>query len=257
MAIRLVTRGDDLGSFRAANRAILDAHKNGILKNTSLMVPTPAFEDAAELVRSVKDICLGLHVTLTAEWDAPRWGPVAPRERVRSLIDEQGCFFPDPMTIHKRHVDLDELMIEVQAQLDKARAAGLNIQYVDEHMGVGWIHPEGRRDSRLWVRLSELCRKEGLVWHLDVAKNNLPEIESEGLTLQQQIIRRIDKATPGNYLLCTHPAYDTPELQEVSNSGCPRGTLGQTREADHKMLCDPAFIDALKSRGVEIITYRV
>jgi predicted glycoside hydrolase/deacetylase ChbG (UPF0249 family) len=256
MAIRLVTRGDDLGSFKAANRAIVDAHKNGILKNASLMVPAPAFEDAVERVRSAKDLCLGLHVTLTAEWDAPRWGPVSPRERVRSLIDEQGNFLRDPLAIHKRKVDLDELMLEIQAQLDKARAAGLNIQYVDEHMGVSWIHPKGRPDSRLCNRLSQWCRKEGLVWHTDVAKG-LPELQDKELTLQEHFLRRIEMAAPGTYLFMTHPCYDTPEVQAVSNSACPRGTLGKAREIDYKLLCDPAFIDALHSRGVEIVTYRV
>lgn len=46
--IRLVTRGDDSGSCATANRAILDAHRHGILKNTSLIVSGPVLDDAVE-----------------------------------------------------------------------------------------------------------------------------------------------------------------------------------------------------------------
>jgi hypothetical protein len=254
MAIRLITRGDDSGSFEAANRAVVDAHKNGILKNTSLMVPGPAFAHAAELLKAEAGLCIGLHLTLTAEWDAPRWGPVAPRERVRSLIDEDGCFLSDPMKIHQRGVNLDECMIEAQSQLDAARAAALNVEYVDEHMGVAWIHPEGKPAARLSGRMKEWCKKEGLVWHLDVAKD-LPQPKQKGLPFADEFLQRVEQAGVGTYLWVTHPAYDTPEMQSVSGSGCKRGTLGAAREADYRLLCDPAFAAALRMRAVEVVKY--
>jgi predicted glycoside hydrolase/deacetylase ChbG (UPF0249 family) len=253
--IRLITRGDDLGSFQAANHAIVDAHRNGILKNTSVMVPAPAFAHGAELLKAEKGLCLGLHITLTAEWDAPRWGPVAPREKVRSLIDEQGFFFSDPLKIHQHGVNLDELMLEIQTQLDLARKAGLKIEYVDEHMGVSWIHPEGKPDSRLSSLLGPWCKKEGLVWDQSIKKDPLPELENKTLSFKENFLRRLETAGPGTYLLVTHPAYDTPEMQAVTSSFCPAGTLGKSREADYKLLCDPEFVHSLRNKGVEIIKY--
>ena len=45
--IRLITRGDDCGSNHTANVAIRAAFEHGILKNTSIMVPCAAVEEAA------------------------------------------------------------------------------------------------------------------------------------------------------------------------------------------------------------------
>ena len=65
---RLILRADDIGSAYAANDAILAACDAGTIKNVSLMVCGPAFADAATRLRGRDDICLGLHVTLNAEW---------------------------------------------------------------------------------------------------------------------------------------------------------------------------------------------
>jgi hypothetical protein len=37
------------------------------------------------------------------------------------------------------------------------RAAGIKISYVDEHMGVSWIHPDLR------TGIAEIARREGLI----------------------------------------------------------------------------------------------
>ena len=76
--IQLCTRGDDAGCCRAANRAVAEAARFGILKNISIMVPGPAFDDAARSLGKIKGICIGLHVTLNAEWPRTKWGPVSP-----------------------------------------------------------------------------------------------------------------------------------------------------------------------------------
>jgi predicted glycoside hydrolase/deacetylase ChbG (UPF0249 family) len=57
--MKLVTRCDDLGSFRAANRSILDAVERGLARNVGFMVPGPAFGEAVEMFRGRKDVCLG------------------------------------------------------------------------------------------------------------------------------------------------------------------------------------------------------
>ena len=54
--IRIVTRGDDSGSCHSANRAIADAFKNGLLRNASVMVPAPAFKDAAQMYRDLERV---------------------------------------------------------------------------------------------------------------------------------------------------------------------------------------------------------
>src|SRR5688572_15147720 len=115
--IRLITRGDDLGSFSGAAPAAIDAHRRGVLRNVSVMVPTPWFADTVERLRAAPGLCVGLHLTMCCEWAADRWAPLLPAERVPSLVGADGLFKSDPGRIHADGVRLGELMAEAKAQL--------------------------------------------------------------------------------------------------------------------------------------------
>lgn len=241
--VRLITRGDDLGSFQEANLAIIDAYRNGILRNTSIMMPTFHVEHAVNLIKQEPGLCLGLHVTLTSEWEQPRWGPISPPESVASLLDSDGTFFRTTMELFERKPKLDEIMREVRAQLERARAYGLDIRYMDEHMGVGWIF-EKTRDYRLSAALQELAQQEGLVFHTAIPHQNLTFDTIDTLT------RTLQTLTPGTYLLVTHPAYSSDSMKQIGGVNDPvPGLVAQARDLDHQMLCDPG-IKTLVDTGV-------
>lgn len=75
-SIRFITRADDAGSSRSANRAIAQVVDGGFVRNVSLMACGPAIEDAAQLLAHRKDVCFGMHTTLNAEWDKVKWRPL-------------------------------------------------------------------------------------------------------------------------------------------------------------------------------------
>ena len=110
--IHLVTRADDAGSCNSANVAIWNCYRRGIVLNASVMVPAPAFEEAAELLGSEEGLCVGLHVTLTSEWESVRWGPVLPAEEVSSLVDEHGCFPRSRRALEDNGARLETYVIE-------------------------------------------------------------------------------------------------------------------------------------------------
>ena len=93
--LTLYPRADDAGSSEAANHAIRECVARGIIKNVSLMAPPAAIEHAAEVLGDL-DACFGLHVTLNAEWDGIKWGPLTNPEDVPSLVDDRGLFFGRP-----------------------------------------------------------------------------------------------------------------------------------------------------------------
>lgn len=126
--IRIVTRGDDSGSCHSANQAIADAFKNGVLRNTSIMVPAPAFKEAAQMYKKLDGFCVGLHGTITDEWNTHRWGPVLGAEKVPSLVMEDGTFFKSIQALWNNEPDNDEIIAELKAQLDVARVEGLDIK---------------------------------------------------------------------------------------------------------------------------------
>ena len=58
---RLIVNADDFGFAAGVNEGIIEAHANGILTSTSLMVDRPAAEDAARLARAHPALSVGLH----------------------------------------------------------------------------------------------------------------------------------------------------------------------------------------------------
>jgi predicted glycoside hydrolase/deacetylase ChbG (UPF0249 family) len=73
----LVVNADDLGLSPGVNKGIARAHLEGLVTSASLMVRQPAAEAAAELVRQLPKLGVGLHVDL-AEWELrpSGWSPV-------------------------------------------------------------------------------------------------------------------------------------------------------------------------------------
>ena len=202
--IRLVTRGDDAGMCHTVNIAIRDAYERGILRNVSLMVPAPDFEDAVAMLVGLDDVCVGLHLDLTAEWEHLRWGPVLPPEKVPSLVDAEGTFFHTTQALHANNPVLEQMQAEVRAQLAKARAYGVNVAYLDEHMVVGWI-------AGLGAWLSKFCEQEGLVYNSDIAEKGLlrplPPLAEPAGNLVDDLIARLEAAESGTYLIVGHPVY--------------------------------------------------
>lgn len=87
----LIIRADDMGSFRAANIACIEGYKNGIETSIEVMAVTPWFPEAAKLLRENPGVDVGLHLTITSEWDNIKWRPLT---HCPSLIDSNGYFSP-------------------------------------------------------------------------------------------------------------------------------------------------------------------
>lgn len=247
--IRLITRGDDAGSSKSANRALLEAATAGLLRNVSVMAPGPVLGDAGRLFSGRRDVCLGLHVTLNSEWDTPRWGPVLPPAEVPSLVDRDSCFWRTPGEAAAQGARVDEMLAEVRAQLARIREAGLPVAYLDEHMGVSGLWPDLR------AGLAALAA-EGL---LDVhAAAYLPEALSSpapGADAVEALIARLEAVPGGEWVLVTHPAFDDAEMQAIRGGGTAPGEIARWRDADRRMLLDPRLADACRKIGIETARY--
>ena len=109
--------------------------------------------------------------------------------------------------------DLDEIMLETQAQLDKAVRLGLDIKYAEMHMGYGWV-VDGLNEA-----FDSWCREKGIINSIPMGKR-LPETEHKGNPVEV-LIERIKDAEPGYYALIGHPAYDNEEMRALGNDGYP------------------------------------
>jgi predicted glycoside hydrolase/deacetylase ChbG (UPF0249 family) len=127
----LIVHADDVGVTHSVNAATIKGLESGLVNSASLMVPCPWFPEIADYAKSHPDADFGLHLTLTSERVYYRWGPVASKDKVPSLVDENGYFHHDwkPTT----HINPREVDLELRAQIDRAYAMGIRPTHLDSH----------------------------------------------------------------------------------------------------------------------------
>lgn len=251
----LIINCDDLGSSQSANAGVYESLRSGLATSASLMVPAPWARDAAWRYRG-EDI--GVHLTLNAEFERYRWGPIT---HSPSLLDGDGGF---PRTVEDLwdHADLDEVRRELRAQVERAILWGHDVSHLDSHMGALQLRPEFfdiyldlAVEFCLPVRLSgasteraigfpfrSLAAEEGVLFpdHLVVVN----------VGSRRTIERIVHDLEPGVTEVYVHPALDSPELRAI-------GDDWPGRVDDHHLMCfDTALPEMLRRAGVERIGYR-
>jgi predicted glycoside hydrolase/deacetylase ChbG (UPF0249 family) len=252
----LIVCCDDLGSSHAANVAVYDSLRRGLATTASLMVPAPWAREAAWRYRG-EDV--GVHLTLNAEHDLYRWGPIT---HSPSLLDGDGGF-PRTVTDVWEHADLDEVRRECRAQVERAIYWGFDVSHLDSHLGAMVLRPEFftvylelALEFRLPIRLPgpsaqriagfpfrQLAADEGAVFpdHLVVPR------QAGG---RRALERALSEPRPGVTEVELRPAADTPELRALD----PRWPA---RVDDTDLLCQDRSLAALAERaGFIPIGYR-
>jgi predicted glycoside hydrolase/deacetylase ChbG (UPF0249 family) len=166
----LIINADDFGMCHDENEATIEGLRSGLFTSSTILVTCPWFEEAAEFARANPAADLGVHLTLTSEWERYKWGPVLGRKAVPSLVDARGYLWPDVPEVYAND-RLDEAEAELRAQIDQALAAGVDVTHLDSHMGplhlradFHEIYSRLERDYRLPIRLTprSFMRKMGM-----------------------------------------------------------------------------------------------
>lgn len=126
---------DDFGALQAANAGCYRALRHGVATSASLMVPAPWAREAAARYRG-EDV--GVHLTLNAEHDLYRWGPLT---QAPSLLDGDGGF-PRTAADLWDHADLDEARRECRAQVERAIVWGFDVSHLSSHLNAMTLRPE-------------------------------------------------------------------------------------------------------------------
>ncbi len=134
----VVPHVDDLGASHGANRAFLELAAQGLVTCGSVMVPGAWFREIAEAAAADPSLDIGVHLTLTSEWDACRWAPISTVSPASGLIDGDGYFWRDLEGV-RRHLVPEAAEIELRAQIDRAIAAGLRPTHLDAHMAAAML----------------------------------------------------------------------------------------------------------------------
>ncbi len=270
----LIIHSDDAGMSHSANRGTIDAMEKGIVSSASIMVPCPWFKEIAAYAKTHPDKDFGIHLTLTCEWDNYRWGSVASRDKVPSLLDKEGYMWGSTQEVAE-HVDAKEAETELRAQIDRAKEFGVPITHLDTHMGSVISRPDllevyvrlgieydipilflRQFDLRLAKEYPALAKTgQALLERLN--EHNMPLLDhmaqfygkQPGKTRRQTYFDTIRDLKPGVTQLIIHCGYNDDELRAITNSA-------PNRDEDRRVFSDPEMIKLIQDQNIQVISWK-
>ena len=251
--VYLVIRTDDAGMSHSVNMALEKLIATGLPISVSVMFPTPWYQETVEILKRHPDVSVGIHLTLNSEWKNYRWGPILGRTAVPSLVDADGYFFPSTEALHQNHPNLKEVEMELRAQIDRALHSGLKIDYVDYHMGTAVHYPEFRELTERLAREYGL----GMSQYFGEARHD-PQYSAAPPNKTDSLLAMVNRLRPQFNLVVTHVGIDNEELGALldMNTSDPLPDMSKNRQGELNALTSQRFHDALKARGVQLLTYR-
>jgi len=265
----LILHADDLAVSHSEDAASFSAFEKGAISSASVIVPCPWLTEVADYAKAHPDADLGLHLALTSEWKTYRWGPVAPKDKVPSLLDASGYL---PLTTEEvvRNAKPAEVEIEIRAQIERAIAMGIHPTHFDSHMGALFSKPEF---FAIYVKLAHEYRVPFFIFKVD-APQYAPLYASmsekdKALLMETTAIANpsvpaekwkefyanaIKNLKPGLNEIIVHLAYDDAESQAIMVDHPDYGAAW--RQRDYNVVTSPEFKQWLADNKVVLIRYR-
>jgi hypothetical protein len=249
---QLVVRCDDVGMCHSVNLAVRKLIASGIPFSTSVMFACPWYLEAVGILAQHPEIAVGVHLTLNSEWEHYKWGPVRGRSVVPSLVDANGHFLPSEEAFAARAPDIREVEAELRAQIERALASGLRIDYLDAHMQTAYSTP------LLRALVEKLAREYrlGISTYFGERSASLWDVPPESKLAT--LLKFTRESSPGLTLLVAHLGLDGEEMTALVDTNYPQDPfrVGRHRRAELDALTSPAFRAAVAAVGFELVTYR-
>jgi predicted glycoside hydrolase/deacetylase ChbG (UPF0249 family) len=257
----LIINADDFGMCYSINEAIIRTLQEGLVRSTTLMVPCPWSLHAMHYLADHLDIPFGIHLTVISDPVDYRWGPVTPRGKVPSLVDQAGYFYNfEAMPALLAQVKLDQLDMEFRAQIETVLATGLKPTHLDWHA----LRMGGRTD--IFDLMFRLVREYGLALRVrgrpfieKLQNQGFPTsdydfLDSYGLdpsakpALYAQLLRELPA---GLSEWAVHPGLDNGELLALEPAD------NHERQTDFEFWTSRLAKDIIKAEGIILLNYRV
>lgn len=244
----LIVNADDLGWTEGVNRGILEAYHHGIVTSASLLANGAAFAGGVKAARSAPDLGVGVHLNLS---DGP---PVADREAVMSLLNDNGEFAGGPESLllkrARRGLVLEEVEEEWDAQIQRVRDAGIQPTHLDGHKHVHML--PGLLDIAL-----RLAKKHGIgAIRVSLEESSLRAALSTGSQQRAHVVMKQGVQARGLKLLARDAREQAAHMGiATADFFCGIAQTGQlTRdgvaqllkvlpEGTTELMCHPGYVD--------------
>ena len=265
----MILHADDIGMCPEANIAAEKMLTEGVIQSAAVMIPCPNAKEAITWAKEHPSMDIGLHLTLTSEWQTYRWGTVTPAAEVPGLLDEDHKMWHEvPQVVE--HASAEEVEKEIRSQIEQSIAWGYRPDHIDTHMGTLYADPSY---VKVFIKVAE---EYGIPANIiDISKPEvLAEFKRQGYPLDDSVIKMVEDYTlpkldffssapkadtyeekianfkalvnsmpPGLTEIIFHPSVLTDNLKTITNSW-------QQRAWEAEMFSDPDLIQFFKDQGI-------
>jgi chitin disaccharide deacetylase len=273
---KLIIHADDYGMSHSVNVATQELLEKGAISSASIMMPCPWVSEAVQWLKSRQKLDIGLHFTLTSEWKTLRWAPVAPRDKVKGLLDPDGYMWPDVRSV-AMNATAEEVEIELRAQIAMAQRMGLRFTHFDTHMGTVYARPDffevyAKLGKEFGIPIMLPRPYDGMERSapsatLEYLKTQQQRLEQDGFFMLDMLItdgaprqRTLDgrrkayhqtlrNLKPGVTQLILHPGILNDELSAAT------GSAGN-RDADYRVFLEPETKALMKELDIELVGWQ-
>lgn len=263
----LILHGDDLGVTHSVNKASIKGFEEGLMNSSSIMVPCPWFEEIKAYFLDHPEFDYGLHLTLTAEWKYLKWSGLADFANTKNLYDGDGYLHASVPPI-VTNASVEEVEIEVRAQIEKALNSGLNPSHLDSHMGTLFSKEEfaalliqlgdeykipvflPQQVLDVFPNLKERITENTIITNKVYMNGNLLE-KDKVFEYYDQCIRDLQ---PGLNEMILHLGLDNEELAATCVDHPEFGSAW--RQHDLEYVISPHLRSILEESNVKLVTWR-
>jgi len=271
----LIIHADDGGLCHSVNQSIVSSLEKGIVTSTSLMAPCPHLNEITDYLKNNPQFDTGIHLTLTCEYPHYPWGPVADKNKVKSLVNPAGYLWHS-VEEFIRNAKAEDVETELRAQIEHILGAGLQPSHLDSHMGTVFMD---LRFIETYVKLgleyqiipmlvnptensSELIDR----FDVDVEKNVVDRLMKSGIPFlnflyvtdngtnkledrKQEYINVLKSLPAGVSQIIIHTGYDNEELKKIMDNST-------SRQYDFSVFTDDKIKDTIDELGIKLINWK-
>lgn len=279
----LIVNADDFGMCKSANDAVEDLFLSGRLRSATVMLPCEASDEAVEFAVAHPEFAVGVHLTMTNEWETHNWKPLSDG---KSLVDERGFMWRSTRLVEK-NAKLSELECEMLAQIERALSLGMKPSHLDNHMGSLYGNQTGRFSMlmmtmrvcgeygysfRLFTKTNKEMCPRGTPWaiykiaplftsvlakyrhvilpdYLLFPDWGIPGMKDSYEKYREHMLRLWTNIPDGITETFVHPTLEGEEIKKITPNW-------RDRVWEYRLMKDPETEKYLNACGVELISYR-